>query len=92
LINGFTFAALWVAGVSYINENAPPGLLATTQGVFGAVVFGFGAAGGGFIGALLLEQFGGGLMYASFGAMMLVMLIAYILFERQLPKIQHAEV
>jgi PPP family 3-phenylpropionic acid transporter len=90
LLNGFTFAALWVAGVSYINENAPPGLLATTQGVFGAVVFGFGAAGGGFIGALLLERFGGGPMYASFGAMMLVMLIAYILFERQLPKIQPA--
>ncbi len=92
LINGFTFAVLWVAGVSYINENALPGLSATTQGVFGATVFGFGAAGGGFIGALLLERVGGAQMYAIFGVMMLVTLIVYILFERQLPKIQYAEV
>jgi len=92
LINGFTFATLWVAGVSYINENAPPGLSATTQGIFGATVFGFGAAGGGFIGALLLERVGGAQMYGTFGIMMLVMLIAYIFFERQLPKIQYAEV
>jgi PPP family 3-phenylpropionic acid transporter len=92
LLNGFTFAVLWVAGVSYINENAPPGLSATTQGVFGAVVFGFGAAGGGLIGALLLERVGGAQMYAIFGVLMLVTLIAYIFFERQLPKIQYAEV
>jgi MFS family permease len=92
LINGFTFATLWVAGVSYINENAPPGLSATTQGVFGATVFGFGAAGGGFIGALLLERVGGAQMYGTFGIMVLVMLIAYIFFERQLPKVQYAEV
>ena len=92
LINGFTFATLWVAGVSFINENAPPGLSATTQGVFGAAVFGFGAAGGGFFGALLLERLGGGQMYAIFGAMMLVMLIVYVLLERRLPKIQYAEV
>src|SRR5260221_83567 len=91
LINGFTFATLWVAGVSYINENAPPGLSATTQGVFGATVFGFGAAGGGFIGALLLERLGGAQMYGTFGILMLTMLIVYILFERQLPKIQYAE-
>ena len=92
LINGFTFATLWVAGVSYINESAPPGLSATTQGVFGATVFGFGAAGGGFIGAILLERVGGAQMYGTFGIMVLVMLIVYIFFERQLPKIQYAEV
>jgi MFS transporter, PPP family, 3-phenylpropionic acid transporter len=92
LINGFTFAVLWVAGVSYINENAPPGLNATTQGVFGATVFGFGAAGGGLIGALLLERLGGGPMYAIFGVMMFVTLIVYVLFERRLPKIQYAQV
>jgi len=92
LINGFTFATLWVAGVSFINENAPPGLSATMQGVFGAAVFGFGAAGGGFIGSLLLERVGGAQMYAIFGVMLLVMLVVYILFERRLPKIQYAEV
>jgi len=92
LINGFTFATLWVAGVSYINENAPPGLSATTQGVFGATVFGFGAAGGGFIGAILLERIGGAQMFGFFGVLMFVTLIVYMLFERRLPKIQYAEV
>lgn len=92
LINGFTFAALWMAGVSYINENAPPGLLATTQGVFGAAVFGFGSAAGGFIGALLLERVGGAQMYVIFGTLMLIALIVYLLLERRLPKIHYAEV
>jgi PPP family 3-phenylpropionic acid transporter len=88
LINGFTFAALWVAGVSYINENAPPGLSATTQAVFGAAVFGFGAAGGGFIGGILLERVGGASMFTFFGFTTLLMLIIYILLERRLPQHQ----
>lgn len=92
LINGFTFAALWVAGVSYINENAPPGLSATTQAVFGAAVFGFGAAGGGFIGGILLEQVGGAAMFAFFGFTTLMMLIVYTLLERRLPKPQPASI
>jgi PPP family 3-phenylpropionic acid transporter len=90
LINGFTFAALWVAGVSYVNRIAPPGLSATAQGVFGATVFGFGAAGGGFLGAILLERLGGAQMYTIFGALLLAALIVYILMERQLTKVQHA--
>jgi hypothetical protein len=35
---------------------------------------------------------GGPQMYGIFGVMMLVTLILYVLFEKQLPKIQHAEV
>jgi PPP family 3-phenylpropionic acid transporter len=92
LINGVTFALLWVAGVSYVNEIAPPGLNATAQGVFGATVFGFGAAGGGFLGAILLERVGGARMFSVFGVMMLVALIVYFVAEKQLPKVQHAEV
>jgi MFS family permease len=92
LINGVTFALLWVAGVSYVNEIAPPGLNATAQGVFGATVFGFGAAGGGFLGAILLERVGGARMFSVFGVLMLVALIVYFVAEKQLPKVQHAEV
>jgi hypothetical protein len=73
-----------VAGVSYVSAIAPAGLNATAQGIFGATVFGFGAAGGGFLGAILLERLGGGQMYAIFGALVLVALILYILTERRL--------
>jgi len=82
LINGVTFSAIWLAGVSFVNENAPPGLSATAQGVFGAMVFGFGAAAGGYLGALLFESVGGAQMYAIFGGIMLAALIAYVLLER----------
>jgi PPP family 3-phenylpropionic acid transporter len=92
LINGITFASLWVAGVSYVNEIAPPGLSATAQSIFGATVFGFGSAVGGFLGAILLERVGGAGMYAIFGALLLVALIVYLLLEKRLPKVQHVEV
>ena len=81
LLNGLTFPALWVAGVSYSNDNAPPGLSATTQAVFGAMIFGFGAATGGFLGGILLENLGGQMMYAIFGAVTLVMLVIYVFLE-----------
>jgi PPP family 3-phenylpropionic acid transporter len=88
LINGLTFPALWVAGVSYANDNAPAGLSATTQAVFGTMIFGFGAAAGGFLGGILLENLGGQMMYAIFGTMTLIMLGIYIYFEPRI-SIQH---
>lgn len=92
LINGVTFASLWVAGVSYVNEIAPPGLKATAQGIFGAAVFGFGAAAAGFLGAILLERLGGPSMYAVFGALMLAALIVYLLLEKRLPEVEYAQI
>jgi PPP family 3-phenylpropionic acid transporter len=84
LLNGFAFPALWVAGVSYANENAPVGLSATAQSVFGTMIFGFGAAAGGFIGGILLEKLGGQMMYAIFGVMVLFMLAVYVVVEPRL--------
>jgi PPP family 3-phenylpropionic acid transporter len=81
LLNGLTFPVLWVAGVSYANENAPAGLSATAQAVFGAMIFGFGAAVGGFIGGILFENLGGQIMYAIFGIMVLAMLAVYVIVE-----------
>jgi PPP family 3-phenylpropionic acid transporter len=92
LINGITFACLWVAGVSYVNEVAPLGLSATAQGIFGATVFGFGSAAGGFLGAILLERLGGTGMYAIFGAMMLAALVVYLMLENRLPRLDYAKV
>ena len=87
LLNGFTFPAVWVAGVTYSDENAPPGMSATAQGLFGAMVFGFGAAAGGLLGGLLLEQIGGRGMYLVIGVAMLVGVAVITLMELRLPAV-----
>ena len=82
LLNGMTFPMMWVAGVSYADQNAPAGMKATVQGLFGAMVYGFGAAVGGFIGGLLLGSIGGREMYLVFGIMVLVSVAVITLLER----------
>ena len=77
-LGGVMFPALWSAGVAYADENAPSGLKATAQGLFGAMTFGFGAAFSGFVGGLLLESIGGRGMFFVFG---IVILVGWLLIE-----------
>ncbi len=85
IINGLTFPVMMVAGVSYADENAPVGMSATAQGLFGATTFGFGGAAGGFLGGLLLKSAGGQGMYLVFGVVVLVSTAVITLIERRLP-------
>jgi PPP family 3-phenylpropionic acid transporter len=72
LLGGTMFPAMWLAGVSYADENAPAGLKSTAQGLFGAMTFGVGAAVSGFIAGPLLESIGGRGMFLVFGIIILV--------------------
>jgi MFS transporter, PPP family, 3-phenylpropionic acid transporter len=87
VLNGLTFPAVWVAGVAFADENAPTGLSATAQGLFSAMVFGIGAAAGGLIGGLLLENVGGRVMYLVFGLFVLLSLAILAPAERRLTRL-----
>jgi MFS family permease len=83
IFNGIAFPAMWMAGVAYADEHAPPGMGATAQGLFGAMIFGFGAAVGGFTAGPLLAQFGGRGLYLAFGlAVLAITAVAAPLHKR----------
>jgi MFS transporter, PPP family, 3-phenylpropionic acid transporter len=92
LLVGLTFPIVWVAGVAYADENAPPGMNATAQGLFGATIFGFGAAVSGFSGGVLLANLGGRTMFFLFGVTVLIILAITSLIKARLPVKQPAPV
>jgi MFS transporter, PPP family, 3-phenylpropionic acid transporter len=84
LVHGLTFAAIYTAGVYYADQIAPPGMKATTQGMFGGTLMGFGSAAGGLLGGILMDHFSPGGMYAFAGTLVLFGLIVFLLVERRL--------
>lgn len=87
LMNGLTYAVVWVAGVSYADQNAPPGMSATGQGLFSAMTFGVGASIGGFAGGMLLEALGGRMMFLVVGVFFVISLGLLLLLERHCPPV-----
>ena len=83
LCHGLTFASIYTAGVHYADQVAPPGMKATTQGMFSGTLMGFGSAAGGLLGGILLDSFSPGGMYAFIGTLVLVGLIAFLWVERK---------
>jgi len=84
LCHGLTYAAIFTAGVHYADQIAPPGMKATTQGMFGGTLMGFGAATGGLLGGILMDHFSPRGMYAITAALVLAGLIVFLLVERRL--------
>lgn len=85
LLAGLTFPAMWIAGVSYADENAAAGMRTTAQGLFSAMVIGIGTAAGGFFGGILLESIGGRGLYLVYGLTVLVVVAIAGMIYRRLP-------
>ena len=83
LTNGLTFPAMWIAGVAYADQYAPPGMRATAQGLFGAMVFGLGLAIGGFVGGPILENRGGQVLFLIFGIVVLMVVASVALLQKR---------
>jgi PPP family 3-phenylpropionic acid transporter len=85
LLNGVSFAAMWMAGVAYAHEHAPAGMTTTAQGLFAAMVFGIGNATGGFLGGPLLETLGGRGLFLVYGILVSAVVAAGVVIGRFLP-------
>jgi PPP family 3-phenylpropionic acid transporter len=79
LLHGLTFAALWVAGVSYANEVAPKGMGATAQGLFTGVTMGLGAAVGALLGGIFYDTLGPMVMFRTAAVLVLIGLVYFIM-------------
>ncbi|MEZ0396159.1 MAG: major facilitator superfamily domain-containing protein 6 [Anaerolineales bacterium] len=82
LLHGLTFPAIYLAGVSYADQSAPPGVKASAQGMFGSALMGFGASAGGLLGGLLLQRLGAAGMYRSIGLIVWAALLLFASLER----------
>jgi len=89
LLHGLTFPIIWIAGVSYAHENAPTGLSATAQGLFGATMYGVGSGLGAFLGGILIDSLGGRGLYSIFGGFVLAALLALLVFQNRLHRAQN---
>ena len=78
-----TFPILLVAGVSYADQNAPPGMGATAQSIFGSAFMGFGFAAGGYLGGVLMKYIGAQHMFFVFGALILLATVIFLVGQRR---------
>jgi PPP family 3-phenylpropionic acid transporter len=77
LMHGVTFASIWLAGVAYVAEIAPPGMGNTAQGLFTGFVMGLGNASGAFLGGILYQDLGFSQMYLYAGLIVSIALIVF---------------
>jgi MFS family permease len=86
VFGGTIFPTMWLAGVSYADENSPVSLKSSAQGLFGAMMFGVGSAVAGFGGGLLLESLGGRGMFIVLGIVILAGLTVAETIRRLFPE------
>lgn len=82
LLHGPTFSTMWVAGVSYASEIAPPGLGATAQSLFSSTSMGLGGITSAMAGGYLLDLYRGSGLFRVTAMAALVGLVIFILADR----------
>jgi PPP family 3-phenylpropionic acid transporter len=83
VMHGFTYPAIWLAGVNFVAEKAPTGLNATAQGMFTTVLMGFGTAIGNLLSGVLIDDFGIRGMFNLIGIFTLASLALILPFQRR---------
>ncbi len=83
LLHGPTFAGLWMAGVAYVSEIAPPGLETTSQGMLTGFVMGLGSTIGALLGGILFDEVGLSMMYLGAGLAMLVLTFVFFVVNKR---------
>jgi PPP family 3-phenylpropionic acid transporter len=78
LLHGPGFAVIWAAGVADADAAAPPGLGATAQSLFSGMIFGLGAALGGFVGGPTYEAIGFAALFSILGWLSMAMLATFV--------------
>ncbi|MEZ4729749.1 MAG: major facilitator superfamily domain-containing protein 6 [Caldilineaceae bacterium] len=88
LLHGLTFSALWMAGVSYANRAAPPGMGATAQGLLSGISMGLAGAAGALLGGQLYESVGPAAMFGWSGVVVLIGLLFFAVAGRRARDLQ----
>ncbi len=78
LLHGASFGLFLTAGVAYVDTQSPPGLSATAQALFIAMLWGLGAAAGSFGGGIIFERLGAPALFQSAGV--IIILALFLLF------------
>ena len=83
LLHGPSFASLWMAGVAYVSEIAPPGLETTSQGMLTGFVMGLGSTVGALLGGFLFQGYGFSTMYLGAGIGIFLLMIGFLFANRR---------
>lgn len=82
LLHGVTFALFYLASMAILDEMTPPGLKATSQGMYSAFTFGLGSLLGGLGSGFLFDQFGMAFLFRVSSLLALIALLLYSTCKR----------
>lgn len=82
LLHGVTFATFYLSSMALLDEMVPPGLRATSQGMYSALTFGLGSFLGGLGSGFLFDQLGMAALFRISSLLALLALWLYVTSQR----------